>query len=1628
MSQTPTISQPPEPLTSTPPRASVPPPPESQATLEGTVRRLRAELAATTDRPRQSRLLTAIADLEERTGNEPTAARDYLAGYNADSTFREPLEGLVRLLEKRRSLKNLGKLVDALGRVATTPDERARALLMRAAYQADVLNELAEAKTAARSATEIAGAPVAEQASAWLTLEVLAGRTGDAATRAEALAQRIKFAFEPTWKAMLLLDRARLAVASDEVEAALSWLREARALDSEATWTATALLAQVADDHPGPPGTDQARTRAEAHAEALDATAALLEEAMHDGARGDAHGVPRWVRRPAQRVDVWLRAAEARGRLGQLDQAAVILDRALDYVAGLPLEEMALAEAAVIRARIRIAELTSDTATCARLAERRLASEKNPGLAAALAMRVAEHAAAEDDSARALDALSRAIASDPASLPARALQLDMLADGADPGAFAGQLESFAEHLATDEARGRTFLLAAFVWAVRAEDMAGAKAALSQAAMYGVAPSTTGRLARALASIAGDHAWYEEATKRLLAAGGTEAEAVSLYVELLRSRHARGDHEGAARALADMAAAPRGAWLARVLEAFLPPPAGPSADADADRTAVRASPRARAAVEELVALESDPELARGLSLAAAIRALEAGDAEGARALLRELAARDDADPLVTSFLGDLERAAGDHQAAARNAAQAATATADGELAAALHLEAGFEQWRSGDRKGALDEITAAIAGAPEAARMVLGWASRGVEVDTLEGRRRATERADLGGGSDERMLALERFATEVGGGDADDAVAALARIDRDGQGDDLGVAAALARLAWSGAAGDPQATGEALGRIASRGPGALRLATAEQTRIAREGGDTQELTRAASRWVGAGGGLAAALEWLAAATALAQPEEEKRARLAVAAELSGDAREAMLASAALLEPRIHPYEPAPLVSGTSTAARLANHELSPPGADPRRRCAALVQLDGALGDDAALDATSLAGWSALAASQLDTARAAFERAAAARPGDLAAWEGLRACGVEMGDPGLRARAAAELGERCLDVARGAAFWEEAAFAWFDAGDEASGEKALEASFARDARRAVAFDKLFRRVRARKENDKLLALVARRLDVTDDPQEIQKLFWEQARVLRENGDQDGALDALEHVTMLEPDHVGALALLGEINIRRGNFEEAAASLARLATLPEAPAKNRVTAGIAAVDLYENKLERFDKALVVLLALHAAKLSSLPVRERLARAAARTGSWRDATAILEELMVERPEPDGRIEAARLAMAIHRDRLGEPQGASAAIVKLLEEAPTDGEGLDMLLQTEHPPEVRARLLERARAVLVEALQRRPNDATSVRRLVRIARAMGDEALHQAALGALIALGGSDAAGEQAFAQLAARKPRTPQTAATEAVLRSILAAGDEGPVAELFFVLGPTLAEALGPTLLSCGVSRRDKVDPRSGLTLRGEIASWAGALGVREFDLYVGGKDPQGIQGIPGATPALVVGAGVHAPLSSAARARLARELLGIVRGTTVTLTRDDATLTAIVVAACHQVEVAIEHPPSPVLAEVERAIGKAIGRKTRKAIADSCVATVRTGGDPRAWSRRALASLDRMAVVASGDPPVVLSDLLGVSPDALGLDFKGHARAEELLRFVLSPSYLDLRRSLGLEGGA
>jgi cellulose synthase operon protein C len=1606
------------------------PPPKTTAASDETTRRLRAEAAATSDAGRQARLLSEMAEIEERAGDAAGAARDYLAACDADPAFREPLEGLARLFDYGSGLKGLGaRLFDALVESADAPDERVRALLMHANYLSVVTGDLEAALNQVRDATMVRGAPAAEKAIAWLTLEVLAGRTGDAETRAEALAERTRHATDPTWHALLLIDRGRAAAAAGDLPGALTLIEEARNIESQAVWTATRLLERLIREAPAASG-DEARTRIERHAGALEALGALVQNALVDPARAEALGVPRWMRTPGRAIDAWLRAAERRRDLRQMDAAAAALNRALFLVDRTEGADARIAEAAVAQARIRLAEQTGDTALAAQLSARRLATETDGALGAGFALRVAEQAAAEGDARGALDALARAVAHDPGSLPARALQLDILADTGDAPAFASQLESFADHLATDEARARAFLLASYVWAVRAADISGAKAALSQAAMFGASPETTARVGRTLASIAADAGWYEEATKRLLATGTADDESVSLYVELIRLRWARGDVEAAGKAVRDLADAPGGRWLARVLEGFASTPASAASvvaavpsdrDAESDPMA-----RARLAIEDLAAAEPDVEQARALGVAAAMRAQAGGDPASARRLLGQLAERRPDDAVIAAYLGDLDRAAGDHGAAARIASAAAAAADDAELAAAMHLEAAFEHWHSGHRKRAVDEMEAAVPGSPESAHAALGWACWAVDPDGLDARRRAIREASQTA-ADSRALALERFATEVAAGESQAAGAELANLDTAPAGS-LNLAAALGRLVAPQAAGaSPEALADALSRVAARGPRALLFAGAERVRFARESGDPEATARAAHAWFEAGGALPATLEWLAAATAMGDHREEIRARTAFADCLTGDARAAMQASAALMQTRVDIDAPTPLVGGGTAAARLANLELGPPGCDPRRRAWVLEELDGVLGDDAALDAAALAGWSHLAANDLERARRAFEGVVSARPEDLGSWEGLRACGERGGNKDLQARSAAELGARSADDARGAAFWEEAALIWLATGDADNADRALEASFGRDAKRAVAFDKLFRRTRDRKDNDKLLAIISRRLEVTDEAAEIQKLFWEQARVLREMGDQDGALRALEHVTMIDPDHVGALALLGEINIRRGQFEDAAAALARLAMLDTAPPKNRVTAGVAAADLYENKLRQFNRALEVLLALHNARLSTLPVRERLAKTAARTGDWAVATATLEQLMMERPDPAGRVEAARLAMAIHRDRQSNPQGAVLAVIKLLEDAPMDGEALDLLLTTQHPPQVRAPLLENARAALLDHLQRKPMDAENVRRLAEVARARGEDGLQQAALGALATLGASDAAAEQAFAQLAARKPRVPQVAIPPSMLRAILAPGDEGRIADLFVILGPTIADALGPNLQASGVGKRDRIDPRSGVALRNEIATWAGAFGIEEFELYVGGKDPLTVQGVPGEPPALVVGAGVNAPLAPLTRARVARELLGVARGTTITRWRDDVTIASIVVAACHLADVRIEHPPYAVLAEVERLVGRAISRKTRRLLPEVCAAIASQRADGRAWSRRALASHDRIASIASGDPSVVLSDVLGVSLDRLGHAVPGNQRAEELLRFVLSQAYVDIRQTLGLEGG-
>ena len=114
-----------------------------------------------------------------------------------------------------------------------------------------------------------------------------------------------------------------------------------------------------------------------------------------------------------------------------------------------------------------------------------------------------------------------------------------------------------------------------------------------------------------------------------------------------------------------------------------------------------------------------------------------------------------------------------------------------------------------------------------------------------------------------------------------------------------------------------------------------------------------------------------------------------------------------------------------------------------------------------------------------------------------------------------------------------------------------------------------------------------------------------------------------------------------------------------------------------------GIAAVDLYENKLGQPDKALEVLVGLHQRR----PLHVAGARAPRRappraTGAWARRPRSSRQLMTERDTREGRIEAARLAMAIWRDKLGDADARRGARSRSsCDEAPDDGEALDLVL-----------------------------------------------------------------------------------------------------------------------------------------------------------------------------------------------------------------------------------------------------------------------------------------------------------------------------------------------------------
>ncbi len=703
-----------------------------------------------------------------------------------------------------------------------------------------------------------------------------------------------------------------------------------------------------------------------------------------------------------------------------------------------------------------------------------------------------------------------------------------------------------------------------------------------------------------------------------------------------------------------------------------------------------------------------------------------------------------------------------------------------------------------------------------------------------------------------------------------------------------------------------------------------------------------------------------------------------------------------------------------------AVELANAEVCLPTALPAERATTLGALADHYDGDAAmadkLTIVTLAAYNKLACAEHEQALQLFRRVVEADADDVCSWYGIADCCRALELAREEAIALERLSALLLDPREAAAASKRAASLYLDVlAEDELGLRFLARAVELDIEDFETFDRWFRHVRKQGDSERVIDLCTARLAVADDPKELTRLHWERARAFRRLGGLEEALTDLDNVRLLDPQHVGARALGSEIFIHLRNYAQAADELAQLAAMPHAPPEQRHMSALAAVDLYDSHLADVDAVLNVLRSMANAPGDGMAVKERVAKSVARAGRWEEAVALLGELAVERKTSAGRAEAARLRLAILRDEIRSPVQLSETVQVLLRNSPADAEALDLILDGALDETTSAALLfEHLPHLLRETAERLQPESAA--RLARAAEHLNRSDVRLLALASLACLG---TASEGALAELRSLQqlcPSHPLTALDGASLEALVDPDDSGPLLQIMRELAPHLPEVIGPTLHSLGFGRRERKRALDRADVRAEVAAWKRALLLEhEPEMFIGGADPERIDVFAeGKHGSLVLGLDVRAPLEPAQRGALASAVFSLRHGTSVALSRGPVEVAALLASAVRITGASVPGPAFALAPEFERLLSRELPRRVRRAIEPLAAQASAQQQDPLHYAHAALATLDRVAAIAAGEFFVVPTPL---EEEAL-------QRQRRLLAFCLSPTYLAIRRQLGM----
>lgn len=1635
-----------------------------QEAREQSLRTLQLELEAQPDAGLAALLHHEIARLHERRDDLASAARDELASTKRAAGFVEPIESLIDIATRSRSKANLTKLLDRLTKLARTSGENLRALLGLSLTH--LSNDDVEA---ARHTLDRALEDCPTEPALWLALEMVAARTGDTSLLLKAATGRAAHAQSAEMRCLLLLRVARLEVEVGTSEAAFAALRQS--VDELPTWRALRAWEELG-----------LRSGSYKEAEkAASQTATILRAGLEEAEEVALYQIPSEELSEERAIAAQIRAITYALRSSDEESAHGLCEQLSESS-----PHSALALGLLFELCRKRGDIQGLRGAITRLTESRRWSAKESAFLLALSALCAREAGDEEGQQAALQEL-RAVA--PSSLSSHIEDWQNAQSSDSPDDLIELLDDWAKAASIagdpcDRAEADGLYLAIALLLLLSGRIDAARDALGK---RGAPGDTLGTL---LAYVAECLHGNGAALLTLPPGVGSKEDRLAAHWDRLRVQLLGGSATATSRLDDEGSDPSGDLWSNFAYSLFLEgtclatPDTGPAKPISSISEVVEAAETA-VAKESAEAAETNPPLTYdsedGVVALLTQSSIPPGGVE-AKSIVSEVES-DQADPF--SDVSNLPQEADIVTPPSDQVEASAVSGTRGKLAAYLMAGDGSGAFRRGLQIfeiaawGDWDELQRQWKSAPSdpllASAYLRGLEDRASPALAAQ-RRTAAERQEDGllraawlmkSATDELCQGNVRRARDAY--DASEVFVDDTELDgwfaaslgpRDPQSltvDGTSVelenpleAAALFRRwspdQWSTV--DFRSPTPALQLLqvlhqASESLEALEYALDETELLsdneravlalsrAYSMDESEELVTATGHWVRVSPSVASRLTHWVAATRARKADEQAKMIEALAIDLGSPSLLVAIPGTQLRKEARERYHEL-LLQHRGSAEGVAAQTLSWAALDQtddaitEQHATELEHLsrdlDAGHSDPDAQAALLVAGYEYLALGKFGEATRVFENLLEVLPGDLTLCHGVRIAAAQVKRPDLEAIASCELARATEDSQKSAALWERAGILFQDElDDQEEAERCFNAALVRSPGSRISFERIYRFARDRNDRQRQVELIDARLDTAGSDRLLIELYWEKARFCRMLGRLAIALRSLEELLKLAPDHLPALALAAELHLVDGRVEPAAEALKMIARHPNTPARERNAAGLHACDLFE-QLQRHRDAVELLNLLEEYGVSDSKGLERRARALARSEDWGEAYQAFAALSDRQDQIEARLVSAQTMLAIQRDYLKDPEELRRSARSVLRDAPLDQDAIQVVLEHDFSAEERRRLLTPARSQSHELLRRNPLNPPEIRRFAELCLDCGEDYLERIALGILGLTGKLSEEHQARRDKLMANclsLPSHPLSPLDLEIISDPLQLGSSGRYLSL---LAPYLSDELDPSLEALGFSSLMRTDEFSGSPHRAEIGTWVGCFGHSDFELYVGGSDPQLIRGIAGPLPTVLVGRDIPAPLTPHDRARVVVQLAALHHGTVVYLNHAPEDLRKWIFAS----EILAGGLPTGQRAEeadeLARLLSKSIPSETRDELATLHEELARAGIDLAQAPYVAMRGAARAACLAQGES-MILRELPELLPN--GQDMMD-AMMSDIVRFVLSKEFINIRRRIGLEG--